>query len=138
MILVHHDAVMVLSTSVTTTTRMLSVLADAPMSCTDVSALLAVLLQVCNQVGSRQSVPKYSTRGIFGADIERPLQTCYEKRRCTFGATQPEPGVYFQPSLLHNRTLSHCNSSPDRYKLIRKFPALNGSQIPWYSSVERQ
>lgn len=47
MVLVHHDAVVVLTTSVTATARMLPMLADAAMTGTDVAPLLPVLLQVC-------------------------------------------------------------------------------------------
>jgi len=41
--LIHQNTVVVLATSITTTTRMLSVLADTAMTSTDVPALLAVL-----------------------------------------------------------------------------------------------
>lgn len=43
---VEHDAVMVLATSVTATTRVLAVLANTTVSGRHVSTLLAVLLQV--------------------------------------------------------------------------------------------
>lgn len=46
-ILIEHDAVVVLTTGITATTRMLPVLANAAVAGTDVSALLAVLPQAC-------------------------------------------------------------------------------------------
>jgi hypothetical protein len=49
MVLVHHNPVVVLSTSVTTTSRMLAVLAHTTVTGADVTALLAVLLQTCRQ-----------------------------------------------------------------------------------------
>ena len=45
MVLVEHDPVVVLASSVTTASWMLPVLADAAMTGGDVSALLAVLAQ---------------------------------------------------------------------------------------------
>ena len=49
MVLVHHNAVVVLATSVTATTWMLPVLANAAMASADVPALLPVLLEPCRQ-----------------------------------------------------------------------------------------
>jgi len=46
MVLVHHDAVVVLATSVTAARRMLAVLANAAMAGTDVTTLLAVLVEL--------------------------------------------------------------------------------------------
>lgn len=48
-VVVKHDAVVVLSTGVTASTRMLAVLANAAMAGTDVPALLAVLPEACAQ-----------------------------------------------------------------------------------------
>lgn len=47
MVLVKEDAVMVLATSITATTRVLAVLANATMAGTDVTTLFAVLPQPC-------------------------------------------------------------------------------------------
>jgi hypothetical protein len=47
MVLVHHNPVVVLATSVTATTGVLPVLAHAAMAGADVTALLAVLAQAC-------------------------------------------------------------------------------------------
>jgi hypothetical protein len=46
-ILVHHDSVVMLPTSVTTAARVLPVLPHAPMAGADVPALLPVLPQPC-------------------------------------------------------------------------------------------
>lgn len=45
--LVHHDSVMMLTTRITATARMLSVLANTPVASTHVAPLLAVLPQPC-------------------------------------------------------------------------------------------
>lgn len=55
MILVHHNAVMVLATSVTAATWVLAVFANAAMACADVPALLPVLLQPCAQPAALSS-----------------------------------------------------------------------------------
>ena len=47
MVLVEHDAVMVLATSVTATARMLPVLADTSVAGTDMAPLLTVLAETC-------------------------------------------------------------------------------------------
>ena len=47
MVLVEHDAVVVLATSVTATARMLPVLADTPMTGADMPPLLTVLAEAC-------------------------------------------------------------------------------------------
>ena len=47
MVLVHHDAVVVLATGVTAAAGMLAVLADTAMAGADVAALLAVLAKAC-------------------------------------------------------------------------------------------
>jgi hypothetical protein len=54
MVLVHHNAVMVLATSIAAATWMLAVLANATVASRDVAALLAVGLQACGikQLGS--------------------------------------------------------------------------------------
>lgn len=48
-VLVHHDAVVVLATGVTATGRMLAVLANAAMAGADVTAVLAVVSEPCAQ-----------------------------------------------------------------------------------------
>ena len=48
MVLVHHNPVMVLSTSISTSSRMLPVLSNTSMTSTDVPALLPVLPQTCS------------------------------------------------------------------------------------------
>jgi hypothetical protein len=48
MVLIHHDAVVMLATSVTAASRVLPVLANAAVAGTDVSALLAVLPKTCD------------------------------------------------------------------------------------------
>ena len=48
-VLVHHDAVVVLATRISPTAWMLPVLADTAMAGADVSALLAVLVQACGR-----------------------------------------------------------------------------------------
>jgi hypothetical protein len=50
--LVHEDAVVVLTTSVTATARVLAVLPHATVTGRNVTALLAVLLKVCGDQGS--------------------------------------------------------------------------------------
>ena len=47
MVLVEHDAVVVLATSVTATARMLPVLPDTSVAGTDMAPLLAVLAETC-------------------------------------------------------------------------------------------
>ena len=47
MVLVEHDPVVMLATSITPSTRMLSVLSDTAMASTDVTTLLPVLPQAC-------------------------------------------------------------------------------------------
>ena len=47
MVLVEQDTMMMLTTSITTTTRMLPVLPNTTMAGTDVPALLAVLPEPC-------------------------------------------------------------------------------------------
>ena len=49
-VLVEQDAMVMLSTSVTATARMLAVLADTAMTGADVPALLAVLAETCARV----------------------------------------------------------------------------------------
>lgn len=49
MVLVKQDAVVVLATSITATTRVLAVLANATVAGTDVTTLLAVLPEPCTQ-----------------------------------------------------------------------------------------
>lgn len=54
MVLVKHDAVVVLATSISATTRVLAVLANTTVASTDVATLLAVAVQPCVcKVGSR-------------------------------------------------------------------------------------
>ena len=55
MVLVHHDAVVVLATGVTAAARVLAVLADAAVARGDVAALLAVLAEAC-WLGEREVV----------------------------------------------------------------------------------
>jgi hypothetical protein len=47
MVLIEQDPVMMLTTSITATTRMLSVLAYASMSSTNMTTLLPILPQTC-------------------------------------------------------------------------------------------
>lgn len=47
MVLVEHDAVVVLTTSITATSRVLAVLANTTVASTDVATLLAVAVQPC-------------------------------------------------------------------------------------------
>ena len=51
-VLVEHDAVVVLATRITAPSRVLPVLADTPMPCRDVTALFAVLAQTCMHTGT--------------------------------------------------------------------------------------
>ena len=48
MVLVHHDAVVVLTTGVTATSRVLAVLANTTVTGRHVPPLLAVLLELCS------------------------------------------------------------------------------------------
>lgn len=48
MVFVHVDPVVMLTTSITTTSWMLSVLANTSVTGTDVTPLFSVLVQVCN------------------------------------------------------------------------------------------
>jgi hypothetical protein len=52
MVLIEQDTVVVLTTSITTTARMLPVFADTTMAGTDMPALLAVLPEPCKQAMS--------------------------------------------------------------------------------------
>ncbi len=52
-VLVEHDAVVVLATRITAPSRVLPVLADTPMPGRDVTALFAVLAQTCMHTGKR-------------------------------------------------------------------------------------
>jgi hypothetical protein len=52
MVLVKHDPVVMLATSITPTTGMFSVLSDTPMARTDVTTLLSVLPQACTRDNS--------------------------------------------------------------------------------------
>lgn len=74
MVLVHHDAVVVLATGVSATARMLPVLADATMAGTHVPPLLPVLLQVCT-----------ARDGVEGGEGWAPL--------CWSGSNHPGPSV---------------------------------------------
>ena len=47
MVLVHHDSVVMLTTSISASSWMLPVLADTAMSSTDVTTLLSVLPETC-------------------------------------------------------------------------------------------
>lgn len=52
MVLVKHDPVVMLATSITPTTGMFSVLSDTAMARTDVTTLLSVLPQACTRDNS--------------------------------------------------------------------------------------
>jgi len=56
MVLVEQDAVVVLPTRVTTTARMLAVLAHTTVAGTDVPALLPVLPQPCKKESSKKNL----------------------------------------------------------------------------------
>lgn len=59
-ILIHHNSVMVLTTSHTATRRVLAVLADAAVTGGNVTALLAVLVQLRNRGKTKQTSPRQS------------------------------------------------------------------------------
>ena len=68
MVLVHHDAVVVLATCITAATGVLAVLANTAMASTDVATLLAVLAQPCGMAkksrGGAVSVLQRHMRGF--------------------------------------------------------------------------
>jgi len=63
MVLVEHDAVVVLATSITATARMLPVLADTSVAGTDMAPLLAVLAETC---AAANTVVKTSAIALAG------------------------------------------------------------------------
>jgi hypothetical protein len=62
-VLVKHDTVVVLATSVTAAAWVLPVLADAAMTSADMTALLAVLPQPCTQQSGMVDQPASSVCG---------------------------------------------------------------------------
>lgn len=78
MVLVKHDAVVVLSTSITATTWVLAVLANTTMASTDVTTLLAVLPQSCRN----NSKPSFAVRlAKAAASCTGPTVT-HDTKRC--------------------------------------------------------
>jgi hypothetical protein len=77
MVLVKHDTVVVLATSVTAASWVLPVLADAAMTCADMTALLAVLPQPCTQ--------QERHGGSAGHHRLRLLLSAWSAASCTLG-----------------------------------------------------
>ena len=78
MVLVHHNSVVMLSTGISTSSRMLPVLSDTSVSSTDVPTLLPILPQTCSGRATPKNLPLKASCLSVGTHLwmEFSLQLC--------------------------------------------------------------
>lgn len=124
-VLVEHDAVVVLATRVTAASRVLPVLANAAMPSADVPALLAVLAQACKSREADSQNPCNSCDQVHMQEYERrppvrPL-TCDHMQ-----SSMPSAAAQFQR--LGDWTTANVRR-PSMHRELRSIPAR-----PWCSA----